>query len=99
MTPFIYALSFTVVPAVLWMFTISQAAALPRGSNVPRRIAVARFLLPNWPFMLIPAAAPVALYRLAQMDLPTQSWLNLAVMVLGPIIFTCAIIRPWSRQR
>lgn len=53
MTPFMAAFITIAVPALLWLFTRSDARCFPIGAHATRRTRLAGFLLKQWPFVLL----------------------------------------------
>jgi hypothetical protein len=94
MSPFMLAFISTAVPALLWLFTLSEAARLPKVADVKPRVRVARFLLTQWPFLLVPIVLPICVYRLVQADLPAASCINVALLVFGPMLVALWLFRP-----
>lgn len=101
MTPFMLALLTTVVPASLWLFTLSEARSLAKARSLAEfkgerhdgREGRVIFLLTYWPFLLLPVLVPYGLYRLMAAELPLSSWINIALIVFGPILFALWMFR------
>lgn len=102
MTPFMLALLTTVVPVLVWLFTLSEARSLAKARSLAefkgerhegRGTRLAIFLLAYWPFLFLPVLVPLAMYRLMAAELPPSSWTSIALIVFGPMLFALWMFR------